>query len=92
MATGGNYCLAGFEPLNNWCNLVQLPPRWFWAAQQLVQSFWCIIPPPTPPILGGELIHLFSDRGSDPLLPVLAQEGQTPCPTVHLNEHRGGEI
>ena len=28
------------------------------------------------------------DSGSDPLLPVLAQEGQTPCRTVHLNGHR----
>jgi len=33
-------------------------------------------------------MHLLSDRGSDPLLPVLAQEGQTPCHTVHLNGHR----
>ena len=32
-----NYCLAGFLPLNNWCNSVQLLPRWFLAAQQLVQ-------------------------------------------------------
>jgi len=29
--------LAVFLPLNNWCNLVQLPPRCFFAAQQLVQ-------------------------------------------------------
>jgi len=26
------------------------------------------------------------DIGSDPLLPVLAQKGQTPCRTVYLNE------
>ncbi len=26
-----------FYPLNNFCNLVQLLPRWFFAAQQLVQ-------------------------------------------------------
>jgi len=30
------------------------------------------------------------DIGSDPLLPVLAQEGQTPCRTVKPNGHQGG--
>ena len=81
-------------PLNNWCNWVQLLPRCFFGAAQQFLQFCAIFSGasyhPQPLLfLGGELIHLLRDRGSDPLLPVLAQKGQTPCPTVYLNGNRG---